>query len=189
MKDRDDNLIGQYFSDIWYFIDDVYLKYDRHGCKRIDRNTRMFYIDDEHRICVKYYPEKDCIYITEIFSSVRYKKNAKITKTEKRWIKIDKSGIYNCGFKYKNKMGCYNHTNKFLKGYIKGYMCDPELVFNKILKEINLSKRPGIEWSYEPKIYQELIKHKNPYAFIDKHNKDFQKKNKKEIYNIIKRLL
>jgi len=193
MKDRDDNFIGKYYTDVWHFIHDNCLPYFYKGrkmyrYKKWSRHHRVFIIDFPSYvgvISVTYYNNKneDTIWI---------KKTECGEKT--CWVIINKNGIYKRSLKvnrkgkhqYYSKMPFYSHTNRFLTTNIKGFMHNPELVFNKILKDINLLKRPGIEWSYEPKVYQELIKHKNPYVFIDKHNKDFQKKNKEEIFNIVK---
>lgn len=193
MKDRDDNFIGKYYTDVWHFIHNNCLPGFYKGRKSYHYKKWSRY----HRVFIINLPSYEGVI------SITYRNNKNedtiwIKKTEygekTRWVIINKNGIYKRSLKvnrkgkheYKSKMCFYSHTNKFLNGYIKGYIYEPELVFNKILKDISLLKRPGIEWTYEPEIYQELIKHKDPYLFIDKYNKDFQNKNKEEIYNIIK---
>ena len=68
-------------------------------------------------------------------------------------------------------MGYYSYGNSFLGTAITSYMNNPELVFNRILKDINLSYRPDIEWTYAPKIYQEIANSINPLQLAKRLNK------------------
>ena len=172
--------------------------------KSLKLHGNPMYPDDykeNHYLTVTYYSDNDKIIIKEVFQNIfdRHIPNPSIDPLspnpyikERAYYKrscyktvITKQGILNCHGNNFRRMGYYSYGNSFLGTAITSYMNNPELVFNRILKDINLLYRPDIEWTYAPKIYQEIANSENSLKLAKKLNKMYSPDVTKEMIDAL----
>lgn len=143
-------------------------------------------IYDEHKsnhyCTVTYYPDNDKIIIKEVFQELRDRH--KLCRDNYQYVKdrtyykrtcyktiITKQGILNCFNNYFRRMGYYSYGNNLLGTSINNFLFEPDHVFNRILKDINLSYRPDMQWTYAPEVYGLLANSENSLKLAKKLNK------------------
>lgn len=162
-------------------------------------------------VTVTYFPDNDKIIIKEVYQELldRHKKNPKHAeeceagiisdpyikdrvyyKSSCRKLVITKRGILKCFGNIFKRMPYYSYGNDVLGYNIAGHHDKPENIFNRILKDINLSYRPDMEWSYMPDMYMALSNQEDSLKTAKKLHKMFRPDldfNKEEIVEYIKK--
>lgn len=142
---------------------------------------------ENHYLTVTYYSDNDKIIVKEVRQQILWRHVLKNNPgqineweyvKEKRYYKSDiykcvitRQGVLNCHANNFRRMAYYSYANNFLGTAINSSLFNPEIVFNRILKDINLSYRPDMEWTYFPTIYQEIANSITPLKLAKKLNK------------------
>jgi hypothetical protein len=129
-------------------------------------------------VTVTYYPDNDKIIVKEVYQELldRHKRNPKYAeeceagiisdpyikdrvyyKSTCRKLVITKRGILKCFGNIFKRMPYYSYGNDVLGYNVPGHFHRPGNVFNRILKDINLSYRPDMAWTYMPEMYFALV--------------------------------
>jgi len=138
-----------------------------------------------HYCTLTYYPDNDKIIVKEVIQELLDRHKINLDNGDYVYVKdrtyykrtcyktiITKQGILNC---YNNKrfkrMGYYSYGNSLLGYGINNFLSEPDMVFNRILKDINLYYRPDMEWTYAPRVYELLANSENSLKLAKKLNK------------------
>jgi hypothetical protein len=132
---------------------------------------------------ITYFHDNDKIILKEVFQHIadkhipnpNFEKELEAGKKPKRFIAdsfyynktvrkiiITKQGILRCPGKYFKRMPYYSYGNQCMGYSLESYDVEPNNVFNKILKDINLFYRPDMSWSYMPDMYKSLANQECP---------------------------
>jgi hypothetical protein len=146
-------------------------------------------------ITVTYFGDNDKIIIKEVYQELldRHKQNPNYREEYKagiisdpyikdrvyykstcRKLVITKRGILKCFGNIFKRMPYYSYGNDVLGYNIEGHHHKPENIFNRILKDINLSYRPDMAWTYMPEMYMALANQEDSLKVAKKLHKTFR---------------